>query len=354
MEKTIKLLLRPNGDLVTNDKVEDRVMGLQSENNATKLEVELCSDVAGLSHYIEILSPNGDSMSSVALTAENSKISLDLASSIISEQGRYAIQYVGRDLSSGKVVKSNIIALDVDPSINAVSVGSSNNDFVTWATNRINNLDARLTTLENGEEAEVHSDNAFTDDLYIIVVDGSGKKIKQGSKSIAQILAEAGTDASSKAGAAETAAKGYADTQVGLEETRAKGVESGHNTRIGNLEGVVGDNNSGLVKRVNDLENGETAEVHSDSTFSDGYIIIADGNGKKIKAGGKTIQQILDLITAEATARGNAISQEVTDRNNAITSAVGSEKALREAADTALSASLEATQNEIDLIWEAQ
>ena len=354
MEKTIKLLLRPNGDLVTNDKVEDRVMGLQSENGATTLEVELCSDVASLSHYLEILSPNGDSMSSAALTATNSKISLSLASSIISEQGRYAIQYVGRDLSSGKVVKSNIIALDVDPSINAVEIGSSNTDFITWATNQLSDLDERLTAIENGESAEVHSDNAFTDDLYIIVVDGSGKKIKQGSKSIAQILAEAGTDASNKAGTAESNAKNYASGLVNTESNRAQGVESGHNTRITSLEGTVGDENSGLVKRVNDLENGETAEVHSDSTFSDGYIIIADGNGKKIKAGSKTIQQILDLITAEATARGNAISQEVTNRNTAITSAVGSEKALREAADSAIEASLEATQNEIDLIWEAQ
>ena len=343
MEKTIKLLLRPNGDLVTNDKVEDRVMGLQSENNATKLEVELCSEVASLSHYIEILSPNGDSMSSVALTAENSKISLDLASSIISEQGRYAIQYVGRDLSSGKVVKSNIIALDVDPSINAVSVGSSNNDFVTWATNQLNDLDARLTTLENGESAEVHSDGTFEDE-YIIVADGTGnKKIKKGSKTIAQILSEASADATSKAGAAEQAAKEYADTQVGVEEERAKGVESGHNTRIGALETTVGDNNSGLVKRVNDLENGESAEVHSDSTFgTDEIILVADGIGKKIKAGTKTIAQILALISEEATARGNADSAEVTARNSAITEAVGGEKALREAADIALGGRIDA------------
>lgn len=350
MEKTIKLLLRSNGDLINNEKVEDRMAGFQSENDATTLEIELCSEVNALSHYVEILNPNGESMSSVALVAANGKISLKLASSIISEPGRYAVQYVGRDLTSGKVVKSQIITLDVDPSINAVEIGSSNTDFITWATNKMNDLDSRLTALENGEEAEVHSDNEFTDDLYIIVVDGSGKKIKQGSKSIAQILAEAAADASSKAGTAESNAKTYASGLVSTESTRAQGVESGHNTRIASVEGKV----STLEQKVDGLENGENAEVHSDSTFSDGYIIIADGNGKKIKTSTKTVQQILDLITAEATARGNAISQEVTARNNAITSAVGGEKALREAADSALEASLEATQNEIDSIWEAQ
>lgn len=350
MEKIIKLLLRPNGDLIRNDNSSDMMAGFQSENKATTLEIELCSEVASLSHYIEILNPYGDSMSSVALTATDNKISLPLTSSILSEPGRYAVQYVGRDLASGKVVKSQIITLDVDPSINAVEIGSSNTDFVTWATNKMNDLETRLAAIENGEEAEVHSDNEFTDDLYIIVVDGSGKKIKQGSKSIAQILAEAAADASSIAGTAESNAKTYASGLVSTESTRAQGVESGHNTRITSVEGKV----STLEQKVEGLENGETAEVHSDSTFSDGYIIIADGNGKKIKAGAKTIQQILDLITAEATARGNAISQEVTARNNAITSAVGGERALREAADSALEASLEATQNEIDSIWEAQ
>ena len=333
MEKTIKLLLRPNGDLIRNDNSSDMMAGFQSENEATTLEIELCSEVASLSHYIEILNPNGDSMSSVALTATNSKISLPLASSILSEPGRYAVQYVGRNLTSGKVVKSQIITLDVDPSINAVEIGSSNTDFVTWATNKMNDLETRLAAIENGESAEVHSDSAFTDNEYILVVDGTGtKKIKQGSKTIAGILADASTDAASKAGAAETAAKGYAATQVGLEETRAKGVESGHNTRIGALEGVVGDNNSGLVKRVNDLENGESAEVHADSTFgTDEIILVSDGTSKKIKAGTKTIAQILALISDEATARGTAI-----------TNAVNGEKVLREAADTALGGRIDA------------
>ncbi len=314
MEKTIKLLLRPNGDLVSNDQVEDKMAGFQSENNATTLEIEIPSALQSLSQYIEILSPNGNSMSSEVLTVSSGKITLPLASSTISEQGRYAVQWVGRNLSTGLVVKSSIIALDVDPSINAMEVGSSNTDFITWATNQLDDLDTRLTALENDESAEVHADSEFSSDGYIVVVSGSsGKIIKQGTKTIAQILEDAASDATTKASNAINTAANDATTKAANAKAEAISAAASDATSKVAAEALARQNAvNEVAARVLALENGESAEVSADNAFgTDAVIIIADGaTGKKIKSSGVTL--------------------------------------------AALYATLEATQSEIDSIWEAQ
>ena len=142
MEKTIKLLLQPNGTLASAQSAEDRVAGFQSENEATTLEIELCSAVAEHSHFIEILNPDGETVSSGALTASNGKISLALTSNVIKEQGRYYVQYVGR--KDGKTVKSAMLALDVEPSINATEDLEEDEEFADWVVTKIQEIEAAL------------------------------------------------------------------------------------------------------------------------------------------------------------------------------------------------------------------
>lgn len=347
MERTLNLRLHSNGQWSAIDDNGGDKLAFELENNATSIVIQLPDATSGYTHYLEIELPDGTVLLSSAITEELRDsircLVIPVGYPITAQFGRVRIQYVGRKESGNKEIRSSLLALDVDESIDGFVAGQSNPDFITWTEQHINDLTTRVVALENGESAEVHADSEFGTDGVIVVADGAtGKKIKSGAKTIPQVLAEASTDAATKDSAVKVEVKGYTDEQVLAEKQRAQGVESGHETRIGTLETTVGNASSGLVKRVTDLENGEAAEVHADNNFSsDEIILVADGTGKKIKSGTKTIAQILTLISDEATARGNADSAEVTNRNTAISDAVNGEKNLREAADSALSARID-------------
>lgn len=349
MERTLNLRLHSNGQWsAIDDNNGGDKLAFELENNATSIVIQLPDATSGYTHYLEIELPDGTVLLSSAITEELRDsircLVIPVGYPITAQFGRVRIQYVGRKESGNKEIRSSLLALDVDESIDGFVAGQSNPDFITWTEQHINDLTTRVVALENGESAEVHADSEFGTDGVIVVADGAtGKKIKSGAKTIPQVLAEASTDAATKDSAVKVEVKGYTDEQVLAEKQRAQGVESGHETRIGTLETTVGNASSGLVKRVTDLENGEAAEVHADNNFSsDEIILVADGTGKKIKSGTKTIAQILTLISDEATARGNADSAEVTNRNTAISDAVNGEKNLREAADSALGARIDA------------
>lgn len=348
MERTLNLRLHSNGQWSAIDDNGGDKLAFELENNATSIVIQLPNATSGYTHYLEIELPDGTVLLSSAITEELRDsircLVIPVGYPITAQFGRVRIQYVGRKESGNKEIRSSLLALDVDESIDGFVAGQSNPDFITWTEQHINDLTTRVVALENGESAEVHADNEFGTNEVIVVADGAtGKKIKAGAKTIPQVLAEASTDAATKDNAVKVEVKGYTDEQVLAEKQRAQGVEGGHETRIGTLETTVGNASSGLVKRVTDLENGEAAEVHADNNFSsDEIILVADGTGKKIKSGTKTIAQILALISDEATARGNADSAEVTNRNTAISEAVNGEKSLREAADSALGARIDA------------
>lgn len=305
MEKTITLRLLKSGRIrIVEDEneIDESVIGYQSENNATSLKLILCSDVYGLKHYLEFLAPNGQSTSTTVLTEVTSgtehSVTLPLTSEFVSEEGRYAVQYVGRNQAGTQTLKSAIIALDVGQSINALQPDGSNSDWIAWAENEFEDLDDRVTELEQGESAEVHSDSTFSVNEGIIVADGTGgKKIKDSGVTIAALKAEVELYADGKV-SAEATARGEAVSAEALLRANADTAEAR----------ARADADAALGNRVTALENGEAAEVHAAAAFGiDEIILVADGaTGKNIKAGTKTIAQILSLITDEASARGSA------------------------------------------------
>lgn len=325
MEKSLKLRLHSNGNWSNLDDNGGDKLGFELENNATTIKIQLPDETSNFSHYLEVELPDGTVLLSSAIEEQLvdsiRTLVIPVGYPLTAQFGRVRIQYVGR--KTNETIRSKVLPLDIDESVDGFVAGNSNPDFISWTEQHINDLTTRVTALEEGEAAEVHAHEEFGTDEVIVVADGStGKNLKAGSKTIAQVLAAAGSDASSKDAALKIEVEGYTDAQVGSEKTRAEAVESAQAGRITTLEEKATNHES----RIAELENGESAEVHADSAFGTNEIIlVADGTGKKIKAGTKTIAQILALITAEATAR-----------DTAITSAVGSEKALREAADTAL------------------
>ena len=144
MEKELRLQLNKDGKW---EESESHDLGHALENNATSIVVELPSQVHGFTHFLEFVKPSGDVLSTLALTEDNSEevhtITFVVSSELIDEEGRYAMQYVGRN--NNKVVKSDIISLDIDPSVNAViSVPESSEDFVSWASEKIQYLLERI------------------------------------------------------------------------------------------------------------------------------------------------------------------------------------------------------------------
>ena len=144
MEKELRLQLKQDGKW---EESESHDLGHALENNATSIVVELPSQVHGFTHFLEFVKPSGDVLSTLALTEDNSEevhtITFVVSSELIDEEGRYAMQYVGRN--NNKVVKSDIISLDIDPSVNAViSVPENSEDFVSWASEKIQYLLERI------------------------------------------------------------------------------------------------------------------------------------------------------------------------------------------------------------------
>lgn len=144
MEKELRLQLKQDGKW---EESESHDLGYSLENNATSIIVELPSQVHGFTHFLEFVKPSGDVISTLALTEDDSEevhtVTFVVSSELIDEEGRYAMQYVGRN--NNKVVKSEIIALDIDPSVNAViSIPDNSQDFVSWASEKIQYLLERI------------------------------------------------------------------------------------------------------------------------------------------------------------------------------------------------------------------
>ncbi len=151
MEKELRLQLNKDGKW---EESESHDLGYSLENNATSIIVELPSQVHGFTHFLEFVKPSGDVISTLALTEDDSgevhTITFVVSSELIDEEGRYAMQYVGRN--NNKVVKSEIIALDIDPSVNAViSIPVNSQDFVSWASEKIQYL---LERIDGDEETD--------------------------------------------------------------------------------------------------------------------------------------------------------------------------------------------------------
>lgn len=237
MEKTLKLNLQADGKLTVVG--HDESLGFQSETKATTLRIALPKNLAStIQHYVEFLAPSGDSKSSVQLEkhvdpSDNSDyIEVPLETPLIQEAGRYAVQYVGRDLTNEKCIKSEIIALEVGDSINAGNnMEDTNPDWIAWAENKLNNYEDRITALENGEDAEVHSDGVGIRDGEIVVKDATGvKKIKGSGKTLEEVHTQAvntatqiaATDATQKASSAQTAAIAAASVDASQKAATAK------------------------------------------------------------------------------------------------------------------------------------
>lgn len=380
MERTLNLRLHSNGQWSAIDDNGGDKLAFELENNATSIVIQLPDATSGYTHYLEIELPDGTVLLSSAITEELRDsircLVIPVGYPITAQFGRVRIQYVGRKDES-KQIRSSLLALDVDESIDSQVVSLSNPDFITWTEAQIDDLKTRVVALENGESAEVHADSDLVGG-QIIIADGTGKKIKSSGKSVDDVLTEAAAasliqvngekeraqgvegnhearitalehdtyahvdsdsdfvadeivtgvgsgklvkssgetiqglknTAATYANNAKVEAKNDAHADavnlVNTEKERAQGVESGLTTRVGALEGTVGDANSGLVKRVTDLENGEAGEVHADNNFTDGQILIADGSGKKVKSSGKTPAGILEEAHTDAVAQANA------------------------------------------------
>ena len=350
MEKTLKLNLQADGKLTVVG--QDESLGFQSETKATTLRITLPKNMASsIQHYVEFLAPSGDSKSSAQLEkhvdpSDNSDyIEVPLETPLIQEAGRYAVQYVGRDLTNVKCIKSAIIALEVDDSINAGNnMEDTNPDWIAWAENKLNNHEDRIAALENGEDAEVHSDGVGTRDGEIVVKDSTGpKKIKGSGKTLEEVHTQAvnaatqiaAADATQKASSAQTAAIAAASVDASQKATTAKseaiaaaasdatskaatakseaitaaGIDAAQKVEV--EKGRAQQVESNHETRIGALEQDEHSEVKADANFgTDEIILVADGTGKKVKAGTKTIAQIQSEASSDATSKAAAAKTE--------------------------------------------
>lgn len=141
MEKELRLRVHFNGRWTS---IEGYHLGFENENNATVLAIELPKETYGATHFIEFIKPSGVTLSSAPLAEVTEEdgvhaIKLTLTNSVIDENGRYFIQYVGRKYGQNSVAfKSELKALDIERSINAgIEIREADPDFITWATSEI-------------------------------------------------------------------------------------------------------------------------------------------------------------------------------------------------------------------------
>lgn len=82
-----------------------------------------------------------------------------------------------------------------------------------------------------------------------------------------------------------------------------------------------------LESRVSTLEEDEHSEVKADAAFGvDEIILISDGVTKKVKAGTKTIQQILDAASEDASTKANAAQEAAASDATSKVNAMGETK----------------------------
>ena len=148
MERLINLSLSVLGEW--NDPNNNSHIGIQGEDGATIIKIEIPSSIYGATHRLEFIKPSGATGTSAPLsetieTVEDVAkhyISFEVGEPIINEIGRYQMQYVGlKGNASPIVIKSKLKALDVIRSVSAgLLVKSSNADFFVWVTNAISEL----------------------------------------------------------------------------------------------------------------------------------------------------------------------------------------------------------------------
>ena len=290
MERTLNLRLHANGGWSAIDDDGGDKLAFQLENNATSIKIQLPDSTADYTHYLQVELPDGTSLlsSAIAETLVDSirTLVVPVGYPITAQYGRVRIQYVGRKNES-QVICSKTFALDVDESLGEPVVTQTNPDFITWTEGKINNLLTRMSVLEG---AAARADAELVEN-QIILGDAGEKGVKSSGKTINDVEQEA-------AAIAHTDATNLVNT----EKERALLAEGGLSTRI------------------TALENGESAEVHADSNFTDAEILVADGSGgKKIKSSGKTIATIEgEIHDEELRAKGveNSLDGRITALEN--------------------------------------
>lgn len=230
MEKILELLLHESGELLpVNDGAS---LGLQLENGATSIQVDLPKSSYGNSHYLEFVKPDGTALSTSALEEKTSDsgvhyIKLPVSSYLNDQTGRVLMQYVGRGGSDLTVIKkSSVVPLDVDSSINASNVISlSDPDFISWATHQI----ALLTEKVGGLDEDTTNDPATKEELSAET---------ERAKSAETLISKSVSDEKTRAEASE---KNNSDA-ISNESTRAKAAETQLGSRILTLEQLVNGN----------------------------------------------------------------------------------------------------------------
>lgn len=165
MEKELRLRVHSGSGKWSTISGEDN-LGFELEHNASKIVIELPSEVHDGTHFIEFIKPSGVTVSSAPLeeTTDESgihSISVSATSGLLNESGRYYLQYVGSKGSQDpSIFKSELKALDVEASVNAgIHISESNEDFIRWATKRIAQLQSALDENSANDEAQ---DEAIT------------------------------------------------------------------------------------------------------------------------------------------------------------------------------------------------
>lgn len=178
MEQELRLRLHNNGKWSNISQAEAN-LGYVLENGATKLVVELPSEIYGIRHFLELVKPSGVIVSTAELEEKKDDsgihyISLQVSNDLIDERGRYLIQYVGRKGSQNfTVIKSELKALDAIRSINAgVAICESNPDFITWTIDQISRL--KINDEKILQEAKKYTDQRTVGLGHIYGVTGIG------------------------------------------------------------------------------------------------------------------------------------------------------------------------------------
>ena len=155
MEKSLKLRLHSNGNWSNLDDNGGDKLGFELENNATTIKIQLPDETSNFSHYLEVELPDGTVLLSSAIEEQLvdsiRTLVIPVGYPLTAQFGRVRIQYVGR--KTNETIRSKVLPLDIDESVDGFVAGNSNPDFISWTEQHINDLTTRVTALEEGEAA---------------------------------------------------------------------------------------------------------------------------------------------------------------------------------------------------------
>lgn len=153
MEKELRLRVHSTGKWTKINGASDE-LGLEFENGATTLKVELPREAYGAHHFLEFVKPSGSTISSAKLDETTEEdgvhvITFTPGTNLLDEAGRYILQYVGRKGNLNPIViKSELKSIDVHRSVNAgILIYESSPDFISWATAEIADLKGKTSDL---------------------------------------------------------------------------------------------------------------------------------------------------------------------------------------------------------------